>query len=68
MSELNSEKRRIIDDNLTVFKRLARVTEVKDKLDKNDVKIIVGGETLSLYFDQSFDLNDQKLKISNKVI
>ena len=31
------------------------------------VKIIVGGETITLYFDQNLDLNEQKQKISNKV-
>ena len=34
---------------------------------RNGVKIIVGGETLILYFDQNLDLRDQKQKISNKV-
>ena len=33
----------------------------------NGVKIIVDGETLILYFDQSLDLKEQKQKISNKV-
>ena len=33
----------------------------------NGVKIIVDGETLILYFDQSLDLNEQKQKISNKI-
>jgi len=36
-------------------------------LNKNGVKIIVGGETVTLYFDQNLDLNEQKQKISNKV-
>ena len=40
---------------------------VNSKLDKNGVKIIVGGETVTLYFDQNIDLNEQKQKISNKV-
>jgi valyl-tRNA synthetase len=31
------------------------------------VKIIVGGETVTLYFDQSLDLHNQKGKISKKV-
>jgi valyl-tRNA synthetase len=37
------------------------------ELDKNGVKIIVGGETVILYFDQNLDLNEQKQKISKKV-
>jgi len=67
-SELNSSKIAIINDNLSVFKRLGRVTNVSHpKLEKDGVKMIVGGETVTLYFDQNLNLNDQKKKISNKV-
>jgi len=67
-SELNPIKASIINDNLTVFKRLGRVTNVSNsKSDKNGVKIIVGGETVILYFDQNLDLNEQKQKILDKV-
>ena len=67
-NELNPIKRAIIDDNLDVFKRLGRVSNViHTKLNKNGVKIIVGGETLLLYFDQNLDLKEQKIKISDKV-
>ena len=56
-SEVNSNKTRIISDNLDVFKRLGRVTNVSNlRLDKSGVKIIVGGETVTLYFDQNLDL------------
>ena len=66
-NELNSEKKSIINDNLSVFKRLGRVSNVSSsELDKNGVKIIVGGETVTLYFDQNLNLNEQKQKISNK--
>jgi valyl-tRNA synthetase len=37
------------------------------ELHNNGIKIIVGGETVILYFDQSLDLNEQKQKIFNKV-
>ena len=67
-NELNSEKARIIDDNFNVFKRLGRVSNISSsELNKNGVKIIVGGETITLYFDQNLDLNEQKQKIFNKV-
>jgi len=67
-SELNSEKVKLINDNLIVFKRLGRVTNVSNsKLNKNGVKIIARGETVTLYFDQNLDLNEQKQKLSNKV-
>jgi len=69
ISELSSNKRGIVEDNLTLFKRLGRVSNIKtqSKLNKNGVKIIVGGETITLYFDQNLDLDEQKQKISNKV-
>ena len=55
--ELNSEKTSIINDNLSVFKRLGRVTNVSNsQLNKNGVKIIVSGETVILYFDRNLDL------------
>jgi valyl-tRNA synthetase len=67
-NELNSDKITIINDNLSVFKRLGRVTDVSNsELNKNGVKINVGGEVITLYFDQNLDLNKQKQKISNKV-
>ena len=66
--KLNLSKISIINDNLSVFKSLARVTEVThSELNKNGVKIIVGGETITLYFDQNLNLNEQKQKISKKV-
>ena len=68
LAELNSDKITIINDNLNLFKRLGRISDVsKSKMNKNGVKIIVGGETLILYFDQNLDLNEQKQKISSKV-
>ena len=67
-SELSFEKIKIINDNLELFKRLGRVENISNKnIDKNGVKIIVGGETLTLYFDQNLNLNEQKQKISNKI-
>ena len=69
IEELNSSKRSIIKDNLNVFKRLGRISNVYDsKINKNGIKIIVGGETITLYFDQSLDLHSQRQKISKKVI
>jgi len=68
INELNPNKIRIINANLSVFKRLARVSNVNHKkLNKNGLKIIVGGESLELYFDQNLDLNEQTQKLANKV-
>ena len=47
----------ILDDNTRVLKNSI-----------NGIKIIVGGETITLYFDQSLDLRSQRQKISKKVI
>ena len=67
-SEINSNKTRIINDNLDVFKRIGRVTNISSsKIGRSGVKIIVGGETVTLYFDQSLNLSEQRQKISNKV-
>ena len=69
VSELSSDKKNIIRDNLNVFKRLGRVSEVsQSKLDKTSVQIIVRGETVILYFDQSLNFKEQKHKLSNRVI
>ena len=47
---------------------MGRISDISySKLNKNGIKIIVGGETVTLYFDQNLDLNEQKQKISNKV-
>ena len=68
IDEMSSIKFKIIKDNLSVFKRLARVSNiVTSKTLTNGVKIISQGETLILYFDQNIDLNEQKLKIEAKV-
>ena len=68
ITELSSDKIRIIKDNLSLFNRLGRVTNISEtELDKNGVKIIVGGETITLYFDQNLNLIDQKQKISDKI-
>ena len=69
IDELSSRKRSIIKDNLNLFKRLGRISNVYDsKIKKNGIKIVVGGETITLYFDQNLDLSSQRQKISEKVI
>ena len=68
IAELSVDKVKIINDNLSLFKRLGRVSNINhSKLTKDGVKIIVGGETPILYFDQNLDLKEQKQKISIKV-
>ena len=68
IDELNSKKKTIITDNLSVFKRLGRISNVTTtKFEKRGIKIIVKGESITLYFDQNLDLNVQKEKISKKI-
>ena len=68
VNELSSDKANIIKDNLSLFKRLGRIANISDsKIAKNGVKIIVEGETITLYFDENLDLNEQKQKLSNKI-
>jgi len=67
IDELSSDKKNIINDNLNLFKRLGRISNISQTYDdKMGVKIIVSGETVTLYFDQNLDLNEQKQKLSNK--
>jgi len=68
INELSFNKKSIIKDNLSVFKRLGRISNVSEsKIDKNGIKIIVEGETITLYFDQNLNLRDQRQKISKKI-
>ena len=69
VSDLSTNKASFLKDNLTLFKRLGRVSDLSyTELNRNGVKIIVDGETVTLYFDQNLDLSEQKQKISTKVI
>ena len=66
--ELSPIKATILKDNLVVFKRIARVLDVSDsKINKHSIKIISGGETITLYLDQNLDLDEQKRIIFEKV-
>ena len=68
IEELNNSRKNIIKNNSNLFKRLARVSNIYDsKVNKNGIKIIVGTESATLYFDQNLDLVAQRQKISNSV-
>jgi len=65
--ELDNKKKSIIKDNLSVFKALARVGNIHDQtLSKQGINIVVGAETITLYFNDSINLSNQKLKLSSK--
>jgi valyl-tRNA synthetase len=68
LKDLSKDKSNIIKDNVDVFKRLARVTNIHNsKLNKNSINIIVGGDTVTLYFDDNINLNDQISNIESKI-
>ena len=67
ISELKSDKVNIINDNLSLIKRLGRISSISSLgLNKDGIKIIVDGETITLYFDQNININEQKQKLLDK--
>ena len=68
IKDLKNEKKNIINDNLSVFMQLGRISKVHNsKLSKKGVNIIVGLESVTLYFREDVNLIEQKIKIENKV-
>jgi valyl-tRNA synthetase len=68
IDELDIRKKTIIKDNLSVFKRLGRITNVNEKkLNKKGINIIFGVETVTLYFGDTINLSNQKLKLEGKL-
>ncbi len=58
----------IIINNLDVFKRIGRVNSVHEKhINKNGINIVVGTETIKLYFSEEVNLTEKKINITNKV-
>ena len=67
VEELKSKKSKIIHDNSVVLKRVGRISNINySKTNKNGVKIVIDGETITLYFSQSLNLQEQFQRISNK--
>ena len=53
---------------MALFKRLGRISNIHvSKSIKKGINIIVGIESVTLYFDKDVNLSEQKIKISNKV-
>ena len=68
IEDLKKDKKDIINDNSSVFTRLGRISNVyHSKKDKKGINIIVGIDTVTLYFSDEINLLDQKKKISKKV-
>ena len=65
IEDLKKDKKDIINDNLGMFKSLGRVSNVYySKRDKNGINIIIGVDTVTLYFSNEVNLLDQKQKIA----
>ena len=74
IEELSSVKKKIINDNISVFKKLGRVSKILSSPsnfasndNKKSISILVDLETVTLYFGNDVDLNSQKDKLSNKI-
>jgi len=68
IEDLTNYKKEIIISNLSVFKRIGRINNLyKKKINKNGINIIVGTESINLYFSEEVNLSEQKINILNKV-
>ena len=72
VKDLSKEKRSIIANNLDLFKRLGRISEVFEsdityENKKKGIKILVGKESVTLYFDLDFNVDTQKERMYTKV-
>jgi len=68
INDLKKDKKNIINDNLNLFKKIGRISNVYNTKANNDgINIIIGAENVTLYFNENINLAEQKLKISNKV-
>jgi len=66
--DLNKKRRLIIENNLEIFKRVGRISNIyKSEVKKKGIKIIVEGESVTLYFDHNIDFLVQEKKISQRI-
>ena len=66
--DLKKDKNDVIKNNLSVFKRLGRIVDIHSiRLNKPGIKIIIGLDSITLYFDKDVDLFKQKQNMLNKV-
>jgi len=67
IDDLKEDKKNIIKNNSSLFKRLGRISNIyNNNIKKIGINIIVDADCISLHFDKNINLSDQKLKISNK--
>jgi valyl-tRNA synthetase len=68
INDLTKDKKDIISNNLPLFKRLGRISEVNiSKAPKGSINIISGIDSVTLSFEENVNFLDLKIKIANKV-
>jgi valyl-tRNA synthetase len=66
--DLKKDKKNIIINNINLFKRLGRVSKIfNTNIKKKGINIIIGVESVTLYFNEDINLLEQQTKISKKV-
>ncbi len=66
--DLKSDKKNIINDNLALFKRLGRISNIyPSNVRKNGINIVSENDNITLFFNKDIDLTEQKNKLSFKI-
>tara|TARA_B100000886_G_scaffold340555_1_gene311201 strand:+ start:760 stop:3402 length:2643 start_codon:yes stop_codon:yes gene_type:complete len=67
LKTLNKKDSKLISDNIIFLSKLARINKICENIDKNFISIIVDGRKISIRFEDSVDINKQKLIIDKKI-
>ena len=67
LKTLNKKDSKLISDNIIFLSKLARINKISENIDKNFISIIVDGRKISIKFEDSVDINKQKLIIDKKI-
>ena len=67
LKTLNKKDSKLISDNIIFLSKLARINKICENIDKNFISIIVDGRKISIKFEDSVDINKQKLIIDKKI-
>ena len=67
LKTLNKKDSKLITDNIIFLSKLARINKIRENIDKNFISIIVDGRKISIKFEDSVDINKQKLIIDKKI-
>tara|TARA_A100001011_G_scaffold400506_1_gene515608 strand:- start:2284 stop:4926 length:2643 start_codon:yes stop_codon:yes gene_type:complete len=67
LKTLNKKDSKLITDNIIFLSKLARINKICENIDKNFISIIVDGRKISIKFEDSVDINKQKLIIDKKI-